>query len=131
MTPLLWFVVKMAVMTFVVLLGASLLRAKGWTPAGMALAMGNRENMPIPSALDGRADRTARNTLEGFVLFAAIALVAHAAGKATPQVLQGAEVFFWARLVYIPVYVAGLAYVRTGVWAVSVIGLTMMVHGLG
>ena len=130
MTPLLWIVVKMAVMTFVALLFASLLRARGWTPAGMALAMGNRENMPTPSALDGRADRTARNTLEGFVLFSAIALVAHAAGKATPQVLLGAEIFFWARLAYIPIYVAGLAYIRTGVWGVSVVGLGMMIHGL-
>ncbi len=131
MTPLLWIVVKMAVVAFVALLLASLLRARGWTPAGMALAMGNRENMPAPSALDGRADRTARNTLEGFVLFTAIALVAHAAGKVTPQVLLGAEIFFWARLAYIPIYVAGLAYVRTLVWGVSVVGLAMMVYGLG
>jgi len=131
MTALLWFVVKMAVLSFFCLLAASLLKARAWTLPGLQLAMGNREQMPEPSPLAGRADRTARNTLEAFVLFAALALVAHGANKATPAVLQGAEIFFWARLAYVPIYVAGLAYVRTGVWTVGVVGLAMMIFGLG
>ncbi len=131
MTALLWLVVKMAVLTWFCLLAASLTKAKAWTPPGFLLALGNRENMPEPSAVAGRADRTARNTLEAFVLFTALALVAHGAGKNTPMVMQGAEIFFWARIVYIPVYVAGLAYVRTGVWTVGVVGLGMMILGLG
>lgn len=131
MTPLLWIVVKLAVLTFACLLGASLLKARAWTLPGLKLAMGNREQMPEPSPLDGRADRTARNTLEAFVLFTALALVAHAANKSTPAVLQGAEIFFWARLAYVPIYLAGLAYVRTGVWTLGVVGLGLMVLGLG
>jgi len=131
MTPLLWIVVKMAVLTWALLLAASLLHARGWTPEGMKLAMGNREHMPEPSPLAGRATRTARNTLESFVLFIAIALVAQAAGKATAAVQQGAEVFFWARLVYVPVYLIGVPYLRTGVWGASIAGLAMMILALG
>jgi uncharacterized MAPEG superfamily protein len=116
--------------TWLTLLVASLLRARSWTPEGMKLAMSNRDHMPEPGALAGRADRMALSTLENFVLFAGIALVAHAAGRATPQVLQGAELFFWARLVYIAVYVVGVPYLRTAVWAVSVAGLGMMIFGL-
>jgi uncharacterized MAPEG superfamily protein len=130
MTPLLWIVVKLAVITWACLLAASLLCARGWTPEGMKFAMGNRERMPEPSPLAGRAERMARNTLENFVLFAVIALVAHGAGQATPGVLRGAEVFFWARLIYIPVYVAGVPYLRTGVWAVAIAGLAMMIAAL-
>ena len=62
----------------------------------------------------------------GTVLFAAIALVAHALSPANSQVLQGAQVFFVARMVYIPVYYLGLKFVRTAVWTVSMVGLGMM-----
>lgn len=130
MTALLWIVVKMTVLTLFCLLAASLMKAKAWTPPGFLLALGNRENMPEPSAVAGRADRTARNTLEAFALFTALALVAHGAGKNTPAVLQGAEIFFWSRVIYIPVYVAGLTYVRTAVWTAGMVGLGLMIIGL-
>ena len=130
MTPTLTLVVYMAILTLLTLLAASLIRAKGWTPAGMMIAFGNRDNLPDATALSGRAARTAQNTLEGFLLFAAIALVAHAAGVASPRVALGAQVFFWARVVYIPVYYAGIIYLRTAVWTVSIIGMAMMVSAM-
>jgi uncharacterized MAPEG superfamily protein len=94
------------------------------------LAFGNRDDFPQPSPLAGRAERTARNTLENFVLFAAIALVAQAAATPSPRVLLGAQVFFWSRIAYIPVYYAGIKYLRTAVWAASIVGLGMMVSAL-
>lgn len=130
MNPLLVIVVQMAVVTWLTLLAASLVRVKGWTLAGTLLAFGNREDLPPPSPLAGRAERTARNTLENFVLFAAIALVAQAAGTQSPRVLLGAQVFFWSRIAYIPVYYAGIRYLRTAVWAASIVGLGMMVSAL-
>jgi uncharacterized MAPEG superfamily protein len=42
----------------------------------------------------------------------------------------GAEVFFWSRVLYLPVYYAGIAYLRTLVWLASVIGLAMMISAL-
>jgi len=92
----------------------------------MQLATGNRDNLPEASPLAGRAERTARNTAENFVLFSALALVAHAAGAESPRVILGAEVFFWARLAYIPVYYAGIPYLRTAIYFVSVVGLAMI-----
>ena len=38
----------------------------------------------------------------------------------------GATVFFWARLVYWPVYVAGIIYLRTLIWFVSLFGLFLI-----
>jgi uncharacterized MAPEG superfamily protein len=127
MDRLLTLVVYMALLTWLSLLVASLIRARGWTPAGMKIAMGNRDNLPEATPFAGRAERTARNTLENFVLFAVLALVAEAARNTSPMVLAGAELFFWARIGYIAVYYAGITYLRTAVWLVSIIGLALMV----
>jgi uncharacterized MAPEG superfamily protein len=120
-------VIYMAVLTWLTILAASFIRAKAWTRQGTMIAVGNRDNLPEATALAGRAERTARNTAENFMLFAAIALVAHVAGRAGARVDTGAEVFFWARLLFIPVYYAGIVYLRTAVWLVSIAGLAMMV----
>ena len=130
MTRTLTLVVWMAIVTWLTILVASLIRAKGWTPAGVKIAFGNRDALPEPTAFSGRAERTARNTMENFVLFAAIALVAQASGSNHPQIVTGAELFFWARLAFIPVYYAGIVYLRTAVWLASIVGLAMMVRAL-
>jgi uncharacterized MAPEG superfamily protein len=60
------------------------------------------------------------------VLFAALVLVAVVAGKANDMTLLGAQIFFWARLAYAAIYIAGITWVRTVVWLVSVIGLVLI-----
>ena len=130
MNPLLTLVIHMAVVTWLTILAAGLIRVKGWTLAGTLLAFGNRDNLPEASAFAGRAERTARNTVENFVLFAAIALIAQAAAPQSSRILLGAQVFFWSRLLFIPVYYAGIKYLRTVVWLASIAGLGMMVYAL-
>jgi uncharacterized MAPEG superfamily protein len=130
MNKTLTLVVYMGIVTWVTLLVASLIRAKGWTPAGMKLALGNRANLPEATPLAGRAQRTAANTLENFVFFAAIALVAEVAGSTNPRIESGAEIFFWARIAFIPIYYAGIIYLRTATWVTGIIGLGMMVSAL-
>lgn len=130
MTLTLSLVVYMAFITWLSLLLASLIRAKGWTLSGMVIAMGNRDKLPDASPLAGRADRTARNTAEAFLLFAALAVVAHVSGVQSPQIALGAELFFWSRVLYIPVYYAGIPYLRTVIWTVGMVGLAMMALAL-
>ena len=115
-----------ALVTWLSLLVASLIRASAWTPQGMKLAFGNRDDLPPATPLAGRAQRCAANTLENFVLFAALVLAAQLKGADAGQVLLGAKLFFWARLAYIPVYYAGIAYLRTGVWLVGVAGMGLV-----
>jgi hypothetical protein len=38
-------------------------------------------------------------------------------------------VFFWARVVYLPVYLIGITYVRSAVWGVGIFGLALMARG--
>ncbi|MBW8847840.1 MAG: MAPEG family protein [Burkholderiales bacterium] len=131
MPKLLSLVICMALLTWLVVLGASLIRARAWTPKGLMLAFGNRDNLPPATPLAGRAGRAAANTFENLVFFAVLALAAQAAGATNERVLLGAQVFLWARVVYLPVYFAGIPFLRTGVWAVSVVGMAMMVLGMG
>ena len=126
----LYYLAASAILTFIMVLVASLVRARAWTPAGMAVAFGNRDNLPQVTPLAGRAERAAKNMLEGMLLFAAVMLAAQIAGVVGPRVALGAQVFFWARLVYFPVYLAGISYVRTAVWAVSVVGLGIIISAL-
>jgi uncharacterized MAPEG superfamily protein len=130
MSTLMKLVLSMAVLTWLNLMLASAIRTRGWGPGGIMKALGNRETPPTPSAIAGRADRTAANTLENFVLFAAIALVAQVSGLANAKVTLGAEIFCWARLAYIPIYVVGIPYVRTVAFAIGLLGLCIMLGAM-
>ncbi len=112
-----------ALLTWASLLLASVLRARTWTPEGMKVGFGNREAMPEPSPLAGRAERAARNTLDNLVLFVAAFAAARLSGAPPERILFGAHVFVWARCVYLAVYLAGIPYLRTAVYAVSVLGI--------
>ena len=126
MTAPLHLLVCMAVFTWIVLMLASLSRAKAWTPRGMLLALGNRADMPEPSAPAARLDRASRNTLENFLLFAALVLAAHAAGTSSSQVTLGAQLFVWSRVAFVVIYWAGIPYLRTLAWGIGVAGLGLI-----
>ena len=62
-------------------------------------------------------------------LIAAV-LVAHIANRETDMVTLGAEIWFGARLVYLPLYAFGVRQLRSLVWLVSIAGLGMIVAPL-
>ena len=97
---------------------------------GAQQQVGNRDDMPALSGWAGRAMRAHRNILETLVVFAIAVLVANATGRLNATTALGANLFFWARLVYAVVYVAGITWVRTAVWAVSVAGILLVLSQL-
>jgi uncharacterized MAPEG superfamily protein len=108
-----------------------LVAASGHTlQVGLPALAGNREGLPPATGWAGRAARAHRNMLENLVLFAALVLIAVTAGRTNETTLLGAQLFFWARLVYAFVYLAGIPWLRTGVWFVSVIGLALIFFAL-
>ncbi len=119
LTWLVWTVALAVVQTVVAVLGAS-------GQFGLPRLAGNREGLPDPTGWAGRAQRAHRNMLENLPLFIALVLTAHIAGKVNPTVILGAQLFFWARLVHAIVYVAGVPWARTLIWAVSVVGLVLI-----
>ncbi len=123
MTPELTLLVWSAVLAFVLMLVAV---AGAQLQVGLPMLMGNREDMPPIVRWAGRARRAQLNMLEYLVLFAILVLVAQITGKTNAMTLLGCQIFFWARLVHAIVYIAGVPWLRTAVWAVSVIGLIVI-----
>ena len=93
---------------------------------GLPTLAGNREGLPDLTGWAGRAKRAHLNMIENLVLFAALVLVATAAGKANAMTAMGAMVFFWGRLAYAVIYLAGISWLRTAAWFVSVIGMALI-----
>lgn len=97
---------------------------------GLPKLAGNREDLPVIGGWAGRAKRAHLNMIENLVLFTALVLIAVAAGKANAATAMGAMIFFWARLAYAIIYVAGIAWLRTAAWFVSVIGMAIIAFEL-
>ena len=93
---------------------------------GLVPLVGNREALPTLEGWTGRAQRAYRNMLESLIFFAALILVAQIAGKTSATTAFGAQLFFWARLAYAPVYVIGIPWLRTAIWGVSFVGLVQI-----
>jgi len=78
-----------------------------WTHWPLMAVLGNRgETPPLPEWAQ-RSRRAQLNMLENFPHFAALVLVAHAAGLSNWQTALGASIFFWARLAHAVVYTTG------------------------
>lgn len=88
--------------------------------------IGNREDFPELKGIAGRAARAHTNMISNLVMFAALALVAVVASRTNGMTALGAHLFFWGRLAYAGIYLAGIPWLRTGAWAVSMVGLVMM-----
>ena len=127
MTPdlqlLVWSAALALVQMFVAVLGAQ-------SQIGLAPLAGNREDLPRCTGWAGRAQRAHANLLESLVVFAIVVLVAHAAGRANETTALGAMLFFWGRVAYAIVYIAGIPWLRTLVWGVSVVGIALVIGEL-
>ena len=80
--------------------------------------------------LYGRACRALANYLENFTPFVAVALALMVTQRTGGAGAIGATIWILARIVYLPIYVSGIIYVRTIVWGISIIGLVMMLGRL-
>lgn len=78
----------------------------------------------------GRLDRALRNFLETFPLFAAVVLAAHATSHHDALTVWGSRLYFWGRVVYLPLYAAGVPLVRSLVWNVAALGILMLLASL-
>lgn len=86
---------------------------------GLASAVGYPENPPPQSAWAQRLMRAHANAVENLVVFAALILVAQAAGVSNAAVATAAVVYFWARVVHALAYTFAVPWVRTLAFAVG------------
>ena len=123
MTTELMYLVWSVALTFIIMVIAVL---GAMAEVGLPRLAGNREDMPRFGGWAGRATRAHLNMLESLVLFAILVLVAQAANIHNGNTLLGAALFFWGRVAHAVIYIAGIAWLRTLAWAVSVVGLIML-----
>lgn len=94
---------------------------------GVAWNAGPRDDAEQPlSPLAGRAARALTNFRETYPIFIALALGLAVTGQTGGIGAAGAILWFAARLVYIPLYLLGVAYVRSLCWMVAMLGLLLM-----
>ena len=94
---------------------------------GIAWNLGARDGEAKPlGKIAGRLDRASKNFLETFAFFAAAILVIEATGRANDWSALGAQLYVWARLIYLPLYFLGVPGLRTLVWTVSLAGIVIL-----
>jgi uncharacterized MAPEG superfamily protein len=98
---------------------------------GIAWNMGARdEAMPPPSPLAGRLLRAQANLMETLPLFAAALLAAAYAAHLGPLTRIGSALYFFGRLIYLPLYATGVPKLRSLVWGVAMLGLVLVIWAL-
>ena len=129
MTALLELTMYFTVWTLITVVVGAAIRNQEWTREGRDIGLGNRDNLNEPTPMGGRAERAAKNSIEAAVFFVPLALIANAA-RLDAEVMLGAQIAFWARIAYVPIYIAGIKYLRSLVWIVGVVGYGMMVAAM-
>lgn len=84
------------------------------------------EALPAPEPLVGRMRRAQANFFETFPIVIAAILILAISGRANAHTALGAWLWLGGRIVYLPLYAAGIPAVRTLAFLVSVIGIVMM-----
>lgn len=98
---------------------------------GRAWNMGARDAaMPPLDPLPARLLRAQANLFETLPLFVGAMLAAAVAQRLGPKTLIGAHLYFWGRLVYVPLYAAGVPGVRSLAWMAATAGLLLIIAGL-
>lgn len=92
-------------------------------------ALGPRDNPPEMPRLGERAARALHNMTEALPFFLTFALLTILKNKEAAAVL-GAQIFFWARVAYVPSYLLGIPVLRSALWIGGWVGMALMVRPL-
>lgn len=128
--------IELKMLLYSIILGLVQLMAAAQTATkqkGMAWNLSPRDqdkNGPELTGLAGRLDRAFKNFMQTFPFFVAAILIVQITTLANGVSNTGAQIYFWARVVYLPLYAFGIPGVRTAVWLISMIGLIMVLSAL-
>ena len=88
------------------------------------------QTLPEPNPVTGRLMRAQANFQETFPIAIVALLGVVVAGRAGQWTALGGWIWLGARIVYLPLYMVGVRGVRTLVWAVSMVGLGLVIWPL-
>ena len=97
---------------------------------GMPWAAGPRdEPAPAIGKVGARLDRAWKNFVETFPLFVAAVLVEAQVPQDSEIAAMGAQLYFWGRVAFLPLYAIGVPFLRTIAWTVALAGIGMVLLG--
>jgi uncharacterized MAPEG superfamily protein len=112
------------VLAFIHIFAAAHVKTKQY---GLEWNMGARdEALPPLAPVVGRLARAQANFFETFPIAAIAILMVTAGGLSSRWTVIGALLWLVGRIVYLPLYAAGVPKVRTLVWGGSLIGIVML-----
>ncbi|MBI1238175.1 MAG: hypothetical protein GC199_02410 [Alphaproteobacteria bacterium] len=93
---------------------------------GNAYTVGARDADLKPTGIAGRLDRAQRNFLETFAIFVAAVLACHMLGRNGDLSHYGALLYLGGRILFIPLYAAGVPWLRSFSWNAATLGLVLV-----
>ena len=97
---------------------------------GLSYGISPRDEKKPLEGVGARVERAFGNYMQTFPFFAAAVLLAHVAGRHSWLTVMGAQLYFWARLVYVPLYAFGVPVARTLAFLVALVGIVMLLVAL-
>lgn len=97
---------------------------------GVGYLLSARDDWKNPTGIASRIERAYFNLLETMPAFAALILIAITTGNTNDMTALGAQIYFWGRLAYFPVYIAGIPVLRSLIWVASTGGLVLILWQL-
>ncbi len=97
---------------------------------GIKHAGGQRDNERPPNKWSARGERALRNFLETYGIFIALAVATELSGRSDSLTQWGVQLWFWARLAYLPAYFVDIPLMRSAFWTISLAGLFLMFIGV-
>jgi len=88
------------------------------------------ETLPEPNPVSGRLMRAQANFEETFPIAIVALLGVVIAGKTSQWTAVGGWIWLGARIVYLPLYWAGIPVIRTIVWTIALIGVAIVIKPL-
>lgn len=93
---------------------------------GFAWGLGNRDEARAKTDLQSRTARTVSNHIEGMMVFVPLALVVVISDLSSTLTVWGAGLYLLGRVLFAPLYLIGIPYLRSLVWGVSLVGILMI-----
>jgi uncharacterized MAPEG superfamily protein len=93
---------------------------------GNRYAVGSRDEWLKPTGVAARLDRAYANFRETYPLFAAVVLMVYVTDAAGAWSLWGSVMYLTGRALFLPLYAAGVPWLRTFSWNLASLGLVVV-----
>ncbi len=98
----------------------------GDTQTGLKYGAGPRDEPRPLTGMAGRVERALNNHQAALVLFTVAVLAVSLGGAASPLTAALAWTYVAARVLYVPAYMSGIAYLRSAIWTVALAASVML-----